>query len=74
MKKNIHVSKNRDGKWKAQTENTVRAAGIFETQKEAIKFATDIAKSRQVELFIHGRDGKIRERNSFGNDPFPPKG
>jgi hypothetical protein len=23
---------------------------------------------------IHGEDGRIRERNSYGNDPYPPKG
>ena len=26
------------------------------------------------EVFIHGRDGKIRERNTYGHDPFPPQG
>jgi hypothetical protein len=25
-------------------------------------------------LYIHGQDGRIRERNSYGNDPYPPKG
>ncbi|MBY0544383.1 MAG: DUF2188 domain-containing protein, partial [Gammaproteobacteria bacterium] len=28
----------------------------------------------KVEHFIHGKDGKIQERNSYGNDPFPPRG
>jgi hypothetical protein len=23
---------------------------------------------------IHGRNGQIRQRNSHGHDPFPPKG
>jgi hypothetical protein len=23
---------------------------------------------------IHGRDGRIREKDSFGHDPYPPKG
>jgi hypothetical protein len=25
-------------------------------------------------LLIHGRDGRIRARDSHGHDPFPPKG
>jgi hypothetical protein len=25
-------------------------------------------------MFVHGRDGKIRERNTFGHDPHPPTG
>ncbi len=24
-------------------------------------------------MFIQGRDGQLRERNSYGDDPFPPK-
>ena len=34
----------------------------------------DIARNQQSELLIHGRNGQIRERDSFGNDPYPPKG
>lgn len=41
----------------------------FRTQDEAIASGTEKAKQRQVELLIHGRDGQVRERNSFGNDP-----
>ncbi|MDG6135643.1 DUF2188 domain-containing protein [Lactococcus petauri] len=41
---------------------------------EAINKATQIAKNKNSEMFIHGRNGQIRERNSYGNDPFPPKG
>ena len=29
---------------------------------------------RGTELYIHGRDGRIRERSSYGADPHPPKG
>ncbi len=27
-----------------------------------------------AERIIHGEDGKIRQKNSYGNDPYPPKG
>lgn len=46
----------------------------FATQEEAIRAGTERAKADKVELLIHGRDGKIRERNSFGNDPRNIKG
>ena len=23
---------------------------------------------------VHGRDGQIRERSTYGDDPFPPEG
>lgn len=26
------------------------------------------------ELVIHGMDGKIQRKHSYGNDPFPPEG
>lgn len=47
---------------------------LFPTQKKAIRAGTERAKKDKVELLIHGRDGKIRERNSFGHDPRNIKG
>ncbi|MFS4459266.1 DUF2188 domain-containing protein [Bdellovibrio sp. HCB2-146] len=44
------------------------------TQKAAISTATNMAKSDRSEVVIHGRDGKIREKNSYGNDPRKIKG
>ncbi len=74
MAKNIHISKNNSGGWKAQQEKTNHAMANFQTQKQAINFGTSVAKNNKTEIIIHGRDGKIRERNTFGNDPFPPIG
>lgn len=71
--KNQHVVKHPDG-WAIKGEGNEKATKVFETQKEAIEIATEIAKNEQAELLIHGCDGKIRDRNSYGNDPFPPKG
>jgi len=51
-----------------------KASATFDTQKQAIIRATEVAKNQRTELYIHGRDGRIRERNSYGNDPHPPKG
>jgi len=45
------------------------------TQDEAVKAGgTERAKADKVELLIHGHDGQIRERNSFGHDPRDIKG
>ncbi|MBP9924552.1 MAG: DUF2188 domain-containing protein [Cyclobacteriaceae bacterium] len=63
-----------DGNWAVKRGGSDRATTVVSTQKEAIKIATEIAKNQNAELFIHGRDGQIRERDSFGNDPYPPKG
>ena len=33
-----------------------------------------IAQNQNSELFIHRPNGKIREANTYGKDPYPPKG
>lgn len=71
---NKHVVPNGDGSWGVKSQGASRNTKNFSTQKEAIKYGTNSAKKNNSELFIHGRDGKIRERNSYGNDPYPPKG
>lgn len=63
----------------AGDEWAVEAAGggkreTFPTQEEAIHAGTERAKAAKVELLIHGRDGQIRARNSFGHDPRNIKG
>lgn len=47
---------------------------VVSTQKEAIEIATKIAKNQGSELTIQGKDGRIRDKRSYGNDPYPPKG
>lgn len=44
------------------------------TQSEAIEIARSIAQNQGSELFVHNRHGQIRERNTYGDDPHPPKG
>jgi uncharacterized protein DUF2188 len=33
-----------------------------------------LARGNQSEHIVHGRDGRIRQRDSYGRDPFPPRG
>ncbi|QUN28688.1 DUF2188 domain-containing protein [Cupriavidus sp. KK10] len=64
---NIHVVPAGDG-WAVEIEGG-HGKETYDTQAEAIAAGTEKAKQMKVELFIHGLDGQIRERNSFGNDP-----
>ena len=64
----------RDGKWAVRKEGAERVTRRYNTQGEAIDAAREIARKQRSEVFVHGRDGRIRERSSYGNDPFPPKG
>lgn len=72
-KKNQHVVPHPDG-WAVKPEGGERASSVHDTQAKAIERAREIARNQGSELLIHGRDGRIRERDSHGNDPFPPKG
>lgn len=73
MGKNQHVVKHNDG-WAVKGEGNSKATVVAKTQEQAIDRGREIAKNQEAELLIHGRDGKIRDRDSYGNDPFPPKG
>lgn len=72
-RKGQHVVPSASG-WSVMRAGASRASSNHATQQEAIAAATQIARNQQTELYIHGRDGRIRERNSYGNDPHPPKG
>ena len=72
-RKNLHVVP-KDGKWSVRRTGSSRASGIYNTQREAVEKAMQIARNQHVELYIHGRDGRIRERNSYSRDSYPPKG
>ena len=73
MGKNQHVVPSK-GKWSVKGEGNQRITATYDTQAEAIERAQEIAKNQQSECLIHGRNGKIRSRNSYGNDPYPPEG
>lgn len=71
--KNQHVVPHENG-WAVRGAGNNRATSVHETQAEAIQRGREIAQNNNSELFVHGRNGQIRERDSFGNDPYPPKG
>jgi uncharacterized protein YdaT len=60
-------------KWAVKGEGNKRATKVTDTQKQAISLAKEIAQNQKSELIIQGRDGKIRSKDSYGNDPYPPK-
>lgn len=62
------------GRWAVKAEGATRPTEVFRTQKEAIDHAKTIARNQEVEVKIHGRNGRIRKSISYGPDPFPPRG
>lgn len=75
MTKNIHTVYNSDkNRWENKKEGSSDPLSWHRTKDNAEDRGQDIAEDKGVEHFIHGKDGKIQERNSYGNDPFPPRG
>lgn len=72
MAKNQHVVPY-EGQWAVRGEGNERSTSIHQTQAEAIDAAREIARNQRSELVIHRADGRIRDRDSYGNDPLPPK-
>jgi hypothetical protein len=72
MKRNVHVVPS-DGGWDVKVEGG-SGARRFPTQTEAIRAGRELARGNRSENIIHGRDGRIRQRDSYGRDPFPPRG
>lgn len=60
--------------WKVKQPWNQKASAITEKKNDALNIATQIAKNQWLELIWQNLDGKIWGRNSFWNDPYPPKG
>lgn len=73
MSKNQHVVPHGDD-WAVRGAGNSRVTSVHPTQAEAIDRAREIAQNQGSELLIHGENGRIREKDSFGNDPYPPRG
>ena len=71
-KRNQHVVPLGNG-WAVKGAGNERFTVITETKKEALEVAREIAKNNHSELVIHGKDGRIQDKDSYGKDPFPPK-
>lgn len=72
-KRDIHVVPHKDGGWATRKEGASRVGHREGTQGAAIEKARDQAKREQVEVVIHRRDGSIRDSDSYGRDPHPPR-
>ena len=71
--KNQHVVPADHG-WGVRGEGNGRLTSRHATQAGAERAAREIALNQRSEVVIHRQDGRIRDRNSYGNDPFPTEG
>lgn len=67
-----HVVPSSSG-WSVKKSGASKASKIFSNKGEAIKYGRQLSKNEKTELYIHKKNGMIQEKNSYGNDPNPPK-
>ena len=70
---NVHILP-RGNEWAVRREGAERVSSHHRTQAEATDAGRQTAQREGVELIIHRPNGQIRDRDSHGHDPFPPKG
>lgn len=73
MSKRIHVVPHGDG-WATRREGASRVGSTHDSQSDAAAAARNTAIRERGEVIIHRPDGRIRDADSYGNDPFPPRG
>lgn len=68
----IHVVPSEKG-FGVKVEGNSKLSKDFNTKEQAKSYGASRAKDEKTELVIHRKDGTIENKNSFGNDPNPPK-
>lgn len=74
--KSIHVVPSSGG-WSVEREGRGKGHGgvwYYQSLEEALAAGRKMAEEELAELVVHGRDGKIRDRNDFGRKPSPSHG
>lgn len=71
-KNNQHIIPLGNG-WAVKKEGSKKFTIITDSKNTAIKVGRQIARNQKSELIIHGKDGKIMDSDSYGNDQCPPK-
>jgi hypothetical protein len=72
MSKNQHVVP-RNGGWAVRGEGNLKVTSAHRTQGAAIDRATSVARREHSEVVIHRSNGQIRDKDSYGHDPNPPR-
>jgi len=72
-KGDVHVMPGDQGR-RVEVEGSDRPRSTHKTQSDATKAARTIARSNKSELLIHGRNGRVRDRSTYGRDPRRTKG
>jgi hypothetical protein len=73
MARNSHHVVPSNGGWNVKKGGAEKASKHFEKKEDAIKYGRDVSTNSGSELYIHKKDGTIQRKDSYGNDPNPPR-
>lgn len=73
-KKHIHIVPNPEGGWDVKNEKKPTPVAHTPKKEDAVTIGREHARQEQCDVIIHKRDGTIEKRDSYGSDPYPPKG
>lgn len=70
-KQDVHVVPRQDS-WAVRREGASRDSSHHDRKSDAVDAGRSTARRAGVELVTHGKDGRIQDSDSYGNDPHPP--
>jgi hypothetical protein len=73
-KKDKHVVANTSGGWSVRRAGASRATRTFSTQADAVRYGKEIARQERTGLYVHRRDGTVKEKDSYGDGQLAHKG
>jgi hypothetical protein len=73
-KKYRHVIAHSSGGWSVHRAGASRASRVFSTQADAVRYGKEIAKQERTDLYVHRRDGTVKEKDSYGEGHLAPRG
>ncbi len=71
--KSHQVVPNPDSGWDVKKAGSERASPHSNTKQDEVK-GRQISQNQATERCFHGKDGKIQQKDSQRNNPYPPVG
>jgi len=69
-----YLTTKQNNRWTVKKEGDSRISSLHSNQSDAWVEARRLARGSGGNAVLKGTDGRIRARNDYGRDPFPPKG
>lgn len=68
-KRPVHVAFRPDGRWAVIREGNKKASAVHSTREQAEKHAQSLARRSGADVYVHDREGAVREHDSYATRP-----